>query len=49
MEDASYKRKNMEKGLKICSARMVIRMSTLIKWIDLIELGETPFTELENK
>ena len=41
MEDAAPKKKWMAAGQKTCSARIVIRLSTMTRWMDLIEGGET--------
>ena len=41
MEDVTNKRKWMDNEKKTCSARMVLRISTLLKWIDYIEGGES--------
>lgn len=40
MEDVTIKRKWMPSTKKTCSARMVLRLSTLSKWMDLIERDE---------
>ena len=45
MEDAAPKKKRMAEGTKSCSARMVLKISTLIKWIELIEGGEKEFED----
>lgn len=37
MEDVTKPRKGMEPGQKTCSARMIIKLSMLTKWMDLIE------------
>ena len=44
MEDAAQRKKWMAPGMKTCSARMVLRISTLINWIELIENGEKEYT-----
>ena len=41
MEDVTSRRKGMANGQKTLSARIVIRLSTLSRWMDLIEGGET--------
>ncbi len=40
MEDVTNKKKWMAIGQKTCSARIIIRLSTLTRWMDLIEAGE---------
>ena len=44
MEDVAAKKRGMAEGQKTCSARMVLRMTTLQKWMDFIEGGETQIT-----
>ena len=48
MEDVSPRRKEMAPGTKVCSARMVLRINTLIKWIELIEGGEVVYSANKN-
>lgn len=41
MEDVAPRRKGMSEGSRKCSARMILKTGTLIKWIELIEGGPT--------